>query len=166
MHWRLTVILLFSIAISACGPGWDGYQDDYSEDFHNEGEPWAGDQIVLLEINKSVIEATLSEMTTADFLGAPSISLAELVLSSGLTQDPELFRYDFTATDGYNLLHKRYDDPTLLPTWKEMEAGYLYLDARNDDLTCGWEAHPWGNALSAYQVKYMNGGTITLLPIE
>ena len=80
-----------------------------------------------------------------------------------MTATPESFRYDFTATDGYDLYIKRYEDITLLPSWAEMTAGYLYLDPRYDDLTAGWTQHPWGSALSAYQVKWMNGGVITLM---
>jgi hypothetical protein len=87
--------------------------------------------------------------------------LSDLIIKSGIVADPESYRYDFTATDDYDLFIKRHEDLSLLPSWAEMTSGYLYLDSRYDDLTCGWTEHPWGGALSAYQVKWMNGGTIT-----
>ena len=75
------------------------------------------------------------------------------------------YNADFTATDDppYNLLVKRGGDLSLLPNWENMQHGFLYLD--QGDLKTGWDAaeQPWGTAVSAYNVKYMNGGTIELL---
>lgn len=159
-------MILFLLLPAACGPGWEGYEDNYSDPGPVPAEPWAGDESVFIELEDAVVETPLAGLETRDYLGVAAVLLADLVIASGLTPNPESYRYDFTATDGYNLYIKRYEDITLLPSWSEMTAGYLYLDSRYDDLTAGWSEHPWGSALSAYQVKWMNGGTITLMPVE
>ena len=156
--------LLLAVGFAACGPGWDGYADNYSDVGPVTTAPWSGDETVFVVLDTSEVEVPLAGMQTYDYEGAPAVSLSELIVNSGLAATPESFYYDFTAADGYDLFIKRYSDVTLLPTWDEMKNGYLYLDSRYDDLTAGWTEHPWGSALSAYQVKWMNGGTITLLP--
>jgi hypothetical protein len=148
-----------------CGPGWDGYKGNYSKVGPVNTAPWEGDEHVLVVLADAQVDAPLAGMQTYDYEGARAVSLSELIVNSGLAATPDSYYYDFTATDGYDLPIKRYNDPTLLPTWAEMQGGYLYWDSRYDDLTCGWTEHPWGSALSAYHVKWMNGGTITLLPM-
>jgi hypothetical protein len=162
---HLLIVLLF-LPLIACGPGWDGYQDNYSEPGPVSTEPWDGPEIVFVALDDVTVEVELAGLQTRDYLGVAAVLLSDLIIKSGLTPNPESFYYDFTASDGYDLLVKRYEDVTLLPTWTELVGGYLYVDSRFDDLTAGWTTHPWGSALSAYQVKWMNGGTITLLPLE
>lgn len=144
-----------------CGPGWDGYADRYSAVEPVPEIPWVGDEFVRVVLDETSVDVALEGLDTRDYEGAPAVLLSDLIVKSGLIQDPESYRYNFTATDGYDLFIKRYEDASLLPTWDEMTQGYLYWDSRYDDLTCGWSEHPWGSALSAYQVKWMNGGTIT-----
>ena len=188
----LAAILIFVLLSLACGPGWDGYSDDYSEvesssptgddddddsasdddtgdddsgdDDDDDVELWEGDQTVFVELADDSVEVALNTLPLRDYLGVDAVLLSELVEAGALADDPTAYRYDFTATDGYNLYVKREEDLSLLPSWDEMLGGYLYWDTRFDDLTAGWTEHPWGSAESAYQVKYMNGGTITLLP--
>ena len=166
---KLTVFFLwvnFLAAPVACGPGWEGYEDDYSDPAPVASAPWEGDEVVFVELGDMSVETPLKGLETRDYMGAPAVLLSDIVIQSGLASAPESYRYDFTATDGYNLYVKRYEDMTLLPGWSEMSSGYLYLDPRFDDLTAGWREHPWGSALSAYQVKWMNGGVIGLLTEE
>ena len=51
-----------------------------------------------------------------------------------------------------------------MPNWENMQHGFLYR-TNTGDLETGWdpEEQPWGSAVSAYNVKYMNGGVIELL---
>jgi hypothetical protein len=163
--YAATIISMILSGLS-CGPGFDGYADQYSDVAPVSLAPWEGDETVFVDLEGQSVEVELAGMETYDYEGAPAVSLAELILSSGITQTPESFRYDFTASDGYNLFTKRHEDLDLMPSWTEMQVGFLYLDPRYDDLTSGWAEHPWGSALSAYQVKWFNGGTITLLSIE
>lgn len=148
-----------------CGPGWDGYEKNYSTVEPVSTEPWEGPETVFVVLEETEVEVPLKGLLTYDFKSTPAVLLSELILAGGLSPNPEDFSFDFTATDGYNLLIKR-GDISLLPGWEEMKKGYLYLDTRYEDLSCGWEEHPWGSALSAYQVKFMNGGKIILLTAQ
>jgi len=160
----LVCSILLCLLSMGCGPGWDGYADNYSDLGPVPDEPWEGDEFVYVALGADTVKTALEGLETYDFQGQPAVLLSELIQKSGVTGDFEAYRYDFTATDGYNLYIKRYEDITLLPSWQEMEHGYLYWDTRFNDLTSGWTEQPWGSAVSAYRVKWMNGGLITLLP--
>jgi len=159
----LLSVAALALAVAACGPGWEGYQDNYSDVGPLTLGPWEGDEHVIVVLEETEVDVALEGIQTYDFNGALSVLLSDLIIQSGTTLTPELYRYNFTATDGYDLLIKRYSDVSLLPGWEEMKAGYLYFDTRFDDLTCGWTRHPWGSAESAYNVKWMNQGIITLM---
>ncbi len=128
------------------------------------GEPWAGEEWVNVVLGEESRVVALAGLPATFFRGAPAVVLVEVVATAGLTAAPEDFRYDFTATDDYNLFIKRDEDLSLLPSWEDMQHGYLYRNP-DGDLRVGWEEdfQPWGSAVSAYRLKYMNGGTIELL---
>lgn len=161
------LLLLFCATVPlSCGPGWEGYENNYSKPSAPNLGPWEGDEFVYVALGEDQIKVDLAGMQTHDYNGAPAVLLSDVIIQSSITTEPEKYRYDFTATDGYDLLIKRYNDVSLLPSWEEMKNGFLYRDSRYDDLTCGWTKHPWGSAESAYNVKYMNGGTITLIEYQ
>ena len=160
-HLAAFLMCAFLFFAPGCGPGWDGYSDEYSKVVPVSAGPWKGDESVYVVLEDTKVEVALEGLDTQDFKGAPAVLLSDLIIKSGIISEPSTYHYDFTATDGYDLFIKRHKDVSLLPSWDEMTTGYLYLDSRYDDLTCGWTEEPWGSALSAYQVKWMNGGTIT-----
>jgi hypothetical protein len=159
----LCMLIVFPWLLLGCGDGWDAYKDSYVDESEPPGEPWVGDETVFVRLGATEVETPLAGIETSDFLGVGAVRLSDLIEASQITAAPDSFRYDFTATDGYNLLIKRYGDPSLLPDWENMHYGFLYLD--QGDLKTGWDPdeQPWGSALSAYNVKYMNGGLIELL---
>lgn len=165
------VLLLLPCLLLGCGDGWDAYKDLYNQDQGEPpGEPWVGDETVFVALGPTDIETPLEGIVTSDFLGSGAVRLSDMITASGITATPESFRYDFTATDGYNLLIKRCGNPPTcpdlepLPSWENMQHGFLYR-TNTGDLETGWDPaeQPWGGALSAYQVKLMNGGLIELL---
>jgi len=159
----LCLLLGLFLLVSSCGEGWDGYEDFYrAGDTGTPGEPWEGVESVFVVLGEQELETPLAGIDTSSFKGVAGVRLSDFIIQSGVTSEPGGYRYDFTATDGYNLLRKRDNDKSLLPGWEDMQHGFLY---RTDlgDLQVGWEEHPWGSAVSAYNVKYMNGGTIELL---
>ena len=163
------VLLLLPCLLLGCGDGWDAYKDLYNqEQGPPPGEPWVGDETVWVKLGHTEIETPLAGIVPSDFLGSGAVRLSDLINASGITATPEAFRYDFTARpppegDGYNLLAKRGGDLSLLPDWENMQHGFLYL-YDGWDLRTGWdEEQPWGSAVLAYNVKYMNGGLIELL---
>ena len=165
-HILVQLCAMGCLGVVSCGPGWEGYVDDYSVPGEVETEPWTGEEQVTVVLDDQQVVVVLAGMNTYDFMGASAVSLSDLILKSELTEDPESFRYDFTASDSYNLLIKRGGDVGLLPGWDEIQGGFLYLDYRANDLTLGWTEHTWGSALSAYLVKYMDTGRIILIPSE
>ena len=156
------VLLTFPLAMG-CGEGWDAYRDQYAVTPGDlPGEPWTGEETVFVVRGEETVETPLAGIETSDFLGVGAVRLSDLILASAITEDPEGYRYDFTATDDYNLLRKRGGDRSLLPSWENMQTGFLYATPFGD-LETGWSEHPWGSAVSAYNVKFMNGGAIELL---
>lgn len=159
------LLFLLPWLILCCGDGWDGYKNEYDiEPGEPPGEPWAGDETVFVKLGATEIETPLGGIVTSDFQGTAAVRLSDLIEASGITDTPEAFRYDFTATDGYNLLGKRNGDIALLPDWENMQNGFLYRTPTGD-LETAWDPdeQPWGSAVSAYNVKLMNGGLIELL---
>ncbi len=160
----LPILLVLPWLILSCGDGWDAYKDAYNTDpGEPPGQPWVGDETVFILLGATEIETPLEGIVTSDFGGSGAVRLSDLIEASQITTSPDLFRYDFTATDGYNLLgNKLGGDLSLLPNWENMQHGFLYRTAFGD-LETGWEEHPWGSAISAYNIKLMNGGLIELL---
>ncbi len=169
----LVPLLIFTFlwgSISGCGEGWDAYKQYYENtDPGDPGEPWTGPERVFVVMGDERVETFLEGIVTSGFSSSsglliPGVLLADLVESSAITADPEPYRYDFTAEDGYNLLQKRGGDLALLPNWENMHHGYLYISDQGD-LRVGWDEaeQPWGSAVTAYNMKYMDGGIIELL---
>ena len=159
----LSILIILPWLVLSCGDGWDAYKDDYNVDpGEPPGEPWVGDETVFVRLGATEIETPLAGIITSDLGGIGAVRLSDLIEASQITTNPQAFRYDFTATDGYNLLDKRNDDRAQLPNWENMQNGFLYSPAP-DDLATTWQDHPWGSAISAYNLKFMNGGLIELL---
>lgn len=161
---RFAVLACLLAAASGCGPGFPGYETLYQEpDAGAPGEPWAGPERVEVALGARVEDVGLDGLTTTDLNGVQAVPLTSLVEAAELGVELARYRYDFTATDDYNLLTKRRSEE-LLPSWDDMAIGALY---RHPDggLRVAWdpELQPWGSALSAYRVRAMDGGRITLL---
>jgi hypothetical protein len=164
------VLSLVGTGIPGCGGGWDAYEPFYENTpSGNPGEPWVGPEKVLVELGAERVETALEGIETSGFhttsgLTIAAVRISDLIDRSGITPSPENDRFDFTATDGYNLLRKRGGDLSLMPDWENLHHGYLY-SSDIGDLTVGWDEaeQPWGSAVSAYNVKYMDGGVIGLL---
>ncbi len=162
----LGVLAAAVASVVACGE-FDDYRFEYARAADVPrgavGEPWQGSEAVRLTLAPVTIDLPLAGTPSVDFLGEPAVQLDGLVRSSQLTANPERYRYDFTATDGYNLLAKR-GRLDLLPSFADLAHGYLYRHI-DGDLRVGWldSEQPWGSAVSAYRVKSMNGGQVTLL---
>lgn len=167
---RTSAALVFTLLLTAMGGcgGYDDYRFQYESDATLEdapvGSPWAGPERISVALGDATRDVALDGMPTVIFADVPAILLADLIRAAEVTERPEDFRYDFTASDDYNLLAKR-GSVDLLPEWEDLKAGYLYR-AVDGDLRVGWDPdrQPWGSAVSAYRVKYMDGGIITLLP--
>jgi hypothetical protein len=160
------VVLLVAAGLAGCG-SFEDYRFQYAAVDAADvaaGAPWAGPERVTVALDPAAVEVPLAGLVAATFRDAPAVPLQTLVAAAALTDEPQRYRYDLTASDGYDLLVKR-GAVELLPSWDDLAHGYLYR-ADDGDLRVGWEAdaQPWGGAVSAYRVKYMDGGRVTLLP--
>jgi len=168
------ILVLLPFVLLGCGDGWDAYQDIYNAPpGEPPGQPWEGDEAVWVVLGQTAVKTALEGIVTSDFEGIAGVRLSDLIEKSQITETPEQYRYDFTATDGYNLLAKRDGDIEELPNWENMQNGFFYRSP-TDDLEVAWDPaeQPWGSAVSAYNVRSMNGsdsdipsdgGTIELL---
>jgi len=164
----LPLLLVLPWLVLSCGDGWDAYRDEYNVDpGEPPGEPWVGDETVFVRLGPAesdrTIETPLQGIVTSDFGGFAAVRLSDLIEASQITDNPELFRYNFIVTNDYNLLGKRGGDLAQLPNWENMQNGFLLYPTTPDNLETRWQDHPWGSAISAYNLKLMNGGLIELL---
>ena len=160
----LLLLLLLPFILLGCGDGWDAYQDVYNAaSGEPPGQPWVGDETVFVVLGQTEIETALEGIVTSDFEGIAGVRLSDLIEKSRITGTPEQYRYDFTATDGYNLLEKRGNDIEELPSWENMQNGFFYYPSPSSSLETAWEEHPWGSDYSAYKVRDMDEGEIELL---
>jgi hypothetical protein len=160
----LSFVLLLPCIVLGCGEGWDAYKDYYNTDpGEPPGQPWVGDETVFVVLGQTGIETSLEGIVTSAFGGVAGVRLSDLIEKSQITDTPEPYRYDFTATDGYNLLEKRGNDIEELPSWENMQNGFFYYPSPSDSLETAWVEHPWGGDYSAYKVRDMDGGEIELL---
>lgn len=160
-------LILLAVLGCGCGPGFPGYEQLYpdEEETARPGEPWQGDESVRVALEGEERVVQLAGLAVVDLEGAPAVPLVAVVQTAGFDVALEACRFDLTATDGYNLLRKRDGDVDKLPGWAELRLGVLYRHP-DGDLRVTWdrERQPWGSALSAYLIKWMNGGLLTILP--
>ncbi len=131
----LSILFVVPWLILSCGDGWDAYKDAYNTDQGEPpGKPWVGDETVYVVLDATEIETPLEGIVTSDSQGIGAVRLSDLIEASRITSDPDVFRYDFTATDGYNLLAKRGGDLSLLPNRSSfglpLNSRYIYTSSR------------------------------------
>lgn len=157
----LALATALACAAAACGPGFDGYRSLYATpDAGPPGEPWTGPEWVAVSLDGETSDVPLAGLPTVALDDAQAVPLQQVVSAAGLLAAPDRWRYNLVAADGYDLLGKR-GTAELLPSWSELAAGVLYRHPQGD-LRVGWDParQPWGAAVSAYRVKWMDGGRI------
>ena len=100
-----------------------------------------------------------------NFQGKEALRLSEIVERSALTWNPEEYFYNLIATDGFSLARGIIVGGwgTGLPSWSDMQKGYLYR-SESFGLLSGWEEDTVGGQIGhCYNVKWMDGGIIEIL---
>jgi len=129
---------------------------------------WRGDEEVTVTFGTSSAVVPLKGLLIYLYKGKEGVLLADVVEKSEVTDHPEDYYYNFIASDGFSLERGIILGGwgTGLPPWSDMEKGYFY-ETTCCGLSVGWDPDTIGGQIgqysdSAYNVKYMNGGTIEI----
>ncbi len=125
---------------------------------------WRGEETVSVKHGDDSVIVPLKGLQVRTYKEKDAVLLSDIVTKSALTDAPENYFYNLIASDNYSLARGivmgGWD--TGLPPWEDMQKGYFYKSPTYDLLT-GWESDTIGGRIGqAYNVKYMNGGTIEL----
>ncbi len=123
---------------------------------------WRGQETVTVKHGDESANVAFKGLQVRTFKEKDAVLLSDIVTKSALTDEPENYFYNLIASDNYSLARGivvgGWD--TGLPPWSDMQKGYLYQSPTYELLT-GWESDTIGGRIGqAYNVKYMNGGTI------
>ena len=126
---------------------------------------WQGDEKVIVKMDTESVTVPLKGLTLYEFKNKNAVRLSDVVEKSSVVSDPEVYYYNFIATDNYSLkallINEKRD--TGLPPWEDMQKGYLY-ESESYELMVGWEEDTIGGQYGGcYLVRYMDGGTIEIL---
>ena len=125
---------------------------------------WRGEETISVKyVDQSVI-VPLKGLQVRTFKDKDAVLLSDIVEKSALTSTPENYFYNLIASDGYSLAAslKNSGWGTGLPPWKDMQKGYL-CQSETYELLTKWESDTIGGRIgNAYNVQYMDGGTIEL----
>lgn len=125
---------------------------------------WRGEETVSVKHAEQSVVVPLEGLQVRTFKAKDAVLLSDIVDKSALTDTPEDFFYNLIASDDYSLAMGIMFGGwgTGLPPWTDMQKGYFY-DSPTYELLTGWESDTIGGRIGqAYNVKYMNGGTVEL----
>ncbi len=125
---------------------------------------WRGEETVSVKHGDATVVVPLKGLPVRSFKAKDAVLLSDIVNKSALTDAPGNYFYNLIASDNYSLARGIVLGGwgTGLPPWTDMQKGYFY-DSPTYELLTGWESDTIGGRIGqAYNVKYMNGGTIEL----
>ncbi|MDY6972118.1 MAG: DNRLRE domain-containing protein [Thermodesulfobacteriota bacterium] len=131
---------------------------------------WRQEDYITVVLGSLAFSESISELVSLwglpvhDFQGKESLRLSDIVEKSAMTETPNNYYYNLIATDGYSLERGIIVGGwgTGLPTWSDMQKGYLY-PTESFGLLCGWEEDSVGGQIGhCYNVKWMDGGVIEI----
>jgi hypothetical protein len=123
---------------------------------------WRGSEQITVQLGSNDALVDLKGLPVHLFKGKDALLLSEVIEKYNAVAMPENYFYNFIANDGYSLERGIILGGwgTGLPPWSDMQKGYLYL-SKSSGLLVGWEPDTVGGKTGgAYNVKFMEGGTI------
>ena len=132
-----------------------------------DNNTWQGDEQVEVTFGTETVTVNLKGMRISTYEDIDGVKLSDIVKKAKLATNAELENYyfNFIASDGLRYVHKgeiiaRWN----LPTWDDMQKGYLYDSGSSSGLCVKWEAGtPPGDFGKFYNAKLMDGGIIQIL---
>lgn len=125
---------------------------------------WRGEDTITVQQGTDSAAVALRGLPVYLFNEKETVRLSDIVEKSAITDTPGIYFYNLIANDGYSLergiLLAGWG--TGLPSWQDMQKGYLY-QTESFGLMAGWEEDTVGGQIGqAYNVKWMENGIIEL----
>jgi len=133
-----------------------------------DNKTWTGDEQVYVTFGAQTVTISLHGMPLSTYNGIDGVKLSTIVIKANLAAKTELANYyfNFIATDAYDMSKMAIYWGKSLPTWNDMQKGYLYDSGSSYGLTIMWEDGTQEYAFDGgrfYNVHLMDGGTIQIL---
>lgn len=123
---------------------------------------WRGTEQITVKHNADSAAVQLRGLPMYSFKNKESIRFSDIVEKAGIPAHPENYFYNLISNDNYSLERGIILGgwSTGLPTWADMQKGYLYL-TKSSGLLAGWDPETVpGRIGSSYNAKFMEGGII------
>ena len=127
---------------------------------------WHGEEQVDVDFGSATVTVNLHGMRTSIYEGTVGVRLSDIVKKAKLATTAELadYYFNFIASDAFDMSIKAKQNAMSLPTWDDMQKGYLYDSGSSSGLTIKWETGtPPGDFGRFYNCKLMDGGIIQIL---
>gem|GEM_PF-3732343 len=129
---------------------------------------WKGDEQIYVTLGAKTVTVSLLGLPISTYDGVDGVRISDVVKKANLATIAELadYYFNFFATDGYDMSKMAIYWGKSLPTWDEIQKGYLYDSGTTRGLTIRYEdgtpeyAFDGGRFYNAY---LMDGGTIQIL---
>ena len=133
-----------------------------------DNQTWTGDEQVYVTFGAQTATISLHGMPISTYDGIECVKLSTIVQKANLATAAELadYYFNFIATDAYDMSKMAIYWGKSLPTWDDMQKGYLYDSGSSGGLTIMWEDGTQEYAFDGgrfYNVELMDGGTIQIL---
>jgi len=124
---------------------------------------WTGTEEVTVTFGADEAIVCLEGLPVSTYEGADGVRLSDVIIAAALVEKPEGYFFNFIATDGFDMSKMAIKNERGLPTWEEMQRGYLYDGGSAEGLTIRWEAGTGpGDFGRFYKVKFMNNGLVQI----
>jgi len=123
---------------------------------------WRGTEQITVQQNSEAAVVALRGLPMYSFKDKESIRFSDIIEKAAIPAHPEKYFYNLISHDNYSLERGIVLGgwPTGLPTWGDMQKGYLYL-TKSSGLLAGWSPDTVpGKIGNSYNAKFMEGGTI------
>jgi hypothetical protein len=133
-----------------------------------DNNTWQGDEQVSVTFGAETVTISLHGMPVSTYNGVECVKLSNIVKKANLATNAELedYYFNFIAVDGYDMSEMAIYWGKNLPTWDDMQKGYLYDTASSSGLSIMWEKGTKEEDFGVgrfYYVRLMDGGTIQIL---
>jgi hypothetical protein len=133
-----------------------------------DNKTWQGDEQVYVTFGAETVTISLHGMPVSTYNSFECVKLSNIVKKANLATNAELadYYFNFIANDGYDMSEMAIYWEKSLPTWDDMQKGYLYDTASSSGLSIMWEKGTKEEDFGVgrfYYVRLMDGGTIQIL---